>query len=427
MTLSTLINAGLTRPSQPRTALVLMGGGARTAYQAGVLHALADMLRLQGPSATTMGSEVQAQAFPFQILVGTSAGALNASFLASQAQKGLGAMDALAQFWLGLHSRQVYSLDVSPWVRMSKIAAAWSLSKQVRGHGALLNNMPLVDTLHKAISLSGIDEALESKAIYALAVTASSYSTGVHWTFCHTARDHREKPWARPGRRAEFGPVTIEHLMASSAIPLIFPSTPLWVDGGREYFGDGSMRQTSPLSPAMHLGAHKVLCIGVGQPQRSGFAGAVTHATATGHSAGSQEPGLGGILGHAMASVFHDTLHADVEQAQRMNETLGQLPREVAAVMPYRSVNVMSLQPSESLDDIAQRHVHELPASARNALEGLGALGSGAVGSAGIANSGAAALASYLLFEPGFVAALIEMGQRDAYAQKTQLIEFLAA
>ena len=428
MTLSTLIHAGLTRPSHPRTALVLMGGGARTAYQAGVLHALADILRLQGPAGSALGAEAQAQAFPFQILVGTSAGALNASFLASRAREGLAAMDALAQFWQGLHSQQVYSLDVSPWVRLSKIAAAWSLSKQVRGHGAMLNNMPLVDTLHKAISLSGIDAALESKALYALAVTASSYSSGVHWTFCHTARDHREKPWVRPGRRAEFGPVTIEHLMASSAIPLIFPSTPLWVDGGREYFGDGSMRQTSPLSPAMHLGAHKVLCIGVGQPQRSGFAGAVPvgrgHNGAHGYYLGAQEPGLGGILGHAMASVFHDTLHADVEQAQRMNETLRQLPREVAAVMPYRAVNVMSLQPSESLDDIALRHVHELPVSARNALEGLGALGSS---TAGAANSGAAALASYLLFEPGFVAALIDMGQRDAYAQKTQLLEFLAA
>lgn len=420
MTLSTLINAGLTRPSHPRTALVLMGGGARTAYQAGVLQALADMLRLQEPAAATFGAQAQAHVFPFQILVGTSAGALNASFLASRAQDGLAAMDALAQFWRGLHSQQVYSLDVSPWVRMSKIAAAWSLSKQVRGHGALLNNMPLVDTLHKAISLSGIDAALESRALYALAVTASSYSSGVHWTFCHTARDHREKPWVRPGRRAEFGPVTIEHLMASSAIPLIFPSNPLWVDGGREYFGDGSMRQTSPLSPALHLGAHKVLCIGVGQPQRSGFTGGGAN---TG-PARAKEPGLGGILGHAMASVFHDTLQGDVEQAQRMNDTLKQLPREVAAVMPYRSVNVMSLQPSESLDDIAQLHVHELPASARNALEGLGALGAQ---QADLSSTGAAALASYLLFEPGFVGALIDMGRRDAYAQKTQLLEFLAA
>jgi NTE family protein len=363
--------------------------------------------------------------------------------LAARATQGLDAMDMLAHFWGNLRSHQVYSLQVSPWVRMGKIAAAWTLSKQVRGHGALLNNTPLVDTLHKTIELQGIEAALEQKALYALAVTASSYSSGVHWTFCHTARDHREPPWVRPGRRAEFGPINIEHLMASSAIPLIFPATPLWVDGGREYFGDGSMRQTSPLSPAMHLGAHKVLCIGVGQPQRSSFGGS---AAGKANAVGAQEPGLGGILGHAMASVFHDTLHGDVEQAQRMNATLDQLPREVAAVMPYRSVRVMSLQPSESLDDIALRHVGELPASARNALEGLGALepaGTGLATSLGAhtsnsgnptssagthtSSAGAASLASYLLFEPGFVGALIELGRRDAYAQKTQLLEFLAS
>jgi NTE family protein len=447
MTLSTLINAGLTRPDKPRTALVLMGGGARTAYQAGVLSALADMLRLQGPSAIALGTQAMpsppasasgaGQAFPFQILVGTSAGALNASFLASRATDGLAALDALAQFWRALRSHHVYQLDISPWVRLSKIAAAWSLSKQIRGHGAMLNNMPLVDTLHKSISLGGIDAALDSQALHALAVTASSYSSGVHWTFCHTRRDARHDAWMRPGRRAEFGPVTIEHLMASSAIPLIFPSTPLWVDGGREFFGDGSMRQTSPLSPAMHLGAHKVLCIGVGQPQRSSFGG----GSGTGNHSKAQAPSLGGILGHAMASVFHDTLHSDVEQAQRMNHTLGQLPREVAAVMPYRSINVMSLQPSESLDDLALRHVGELPDSARNALAGLGAFGpagrngsseGGSAGSAGSAggsagSAGAAALTSYLLFEPGFVTALIAMGQRDAYAQKTQLMKFFSA
>ncbi len=415
MTLSTLINAGLTRPSQPRAALVLMGGGARTAYQAGALQALADMLRLQNPVASS-SSDGASLAFPFQILIGTSAGALNATFLASHALHGLAAMDELAQFWQQLRSKHVYQLDVSPWVRWSKIAAAWSLSKQVRGHGALLNNMPLVDTLHKAIPLENIDQALRSKALHALAVTASSYTTGVHWTFCHTAHDARDKPWMRPGRRADLGPITIEHLMASSAIPLIFPATPLWVDSGMEFFGDGSMRQTSPLSPAMHLGAHKVLAIGVGQPQRSSF-GAAHVLTPK-----AQPPGVGGIMGHAMASVFHDTLQGDVEQAQRMNDTLGQLPREVAAVMPYRSVQVISLQPSESLDDIALRYVGELPDSARNALSGLGALNAGRANH----NPGAAALASYLLFEPGFIHALIELGRRDAYAQKTQLLDFFS-
>jgi NTE family protein len=402
MSLDTVIHAGLTHPSRPSNALVLMGGGARTAYQAGVLRALASMLRLH-PEAP--------QSFPFQVLVGTSAGALNAAYLASCATTGLDAFDQLARFWGRLRSSSVYELNVSPWVRASRVIAAASLARHARAHGALINNMPLVDTLHHAVSLPGIDEALQARTLDALAVTASSYTSGVHWTFCHTASDDTAQTWSRPGRRAEFQPITIEHLMASSAIPFIFPSTALWVDGRREFFGDGSMRQVSPLSPAMHLGASKVLVIGVGQPQRSAFAGAGADA----HGNGSA-PSIGSIAGHAMASVFHDTLQADVEQAQRISQTLRQLPREVAAVLPYRSVEVLAIQPSQSLDALAQAHAHELPSATHNALSGLGAL-----------RGGGAALASYLLFEPGFVQALMALGEQDAFARKAELLAFFTS
>ncbi len=397
MTLATIVHAGLTRPARRLNALVLMGGGARTAYQVGVLRALAAMLRLQPEPAP---------AFPFQVLVGTSAGALNAAYLAGVATSGLAAFDQLSQFWGRLRCADVYDLEVSPWVRASKFLAALNLWRNVRGHGAILNNMPLVDTLHQAVSLTGIEAALETRTIEAIAVTASSYSSGVHWTFCHTARDARAQPWDRPGRRAEFQPLSIEHLMASSAIPFLFPATALWVDGQREFFGDGSMRQISPLSPAVHLGAHKVLVVGVGQPQRSGLIGNARAA--------ERSPSMSSIAGHAMASVFHDTLQADVEQAQRVTRTLQQLPREVAAVMPYRSVEVLAIQPSQSLDALAQAHVGELPRSIRNALGGLGAL------------RGGGALASYLLFEPGFVQALVALGEQDAYARKSELLAFFA-
>ncbi len=406
MTISTLIHAGLVRPSQPRVALVLMGGGARTAYQAGVLKALAEMLRLQAPAGAPAG------AFPFQILVGTSAGALNASFLASRASQGLEGLEALAQFWQGLRSQHVYRMNLPGWMRFSRIATGWKLSQQLRQMGALLDSMPLVDTLHHTISLTGVDQALAQGQLQALAVTASSYTSGVHWTFCHTAHDTQKKPWSRPGRRAEFQPLTIEHLMASSAIPLIFPSTPLWVDGHSEFFGDGSMRQTSPLSPALHLGAHKVFVIGVGQPERSSFGGALTVGSATPHVA----PSVGGVLGHALASVFHDTLRGDVEQAQRMNETLDQLPREIAAVLPYGRINIMSMHPSESLDHLARQHAGALPDAVRRALAGLS-------GKPGVAGAGAG-LASYLLFEPEFVQPLMALGERDAYARKHELLEF---
>ena len=431
MTLSTLIHAGLVRPSEPRIALVLMGGGARTAYQAGVLKALSQIL------ATASSAEKAEPRLPFQLLIGTSAGALNASFLAARAGEGMAALPKLAQFWQRLRSEHVYQLQIPAWTRMSRIATAWQLARRIQGSGALLDNLPLADTMHQAISLKGIDDALESKALHALAVTASSYSSGVHWTFCHTARDDKQAPWQRPGRRSEFQPITMEHLMASSAIPLIFPAQPLWVDGHSEFFGDGSMRQTSPLSPALHLGAHKVLVIGVGQPQRSGMGAISTDSSKNGFliqkqglalSESSQDamqliaPGVSGVLGHALASVFHDTLLSDVEQAQRMNETLDQLPREVAAVMPYQKIQVMSLQPSESLDALALAQAHALPAAVRHLLASLagksGPQGKGAGTSAG------AALASYLLFEPEFTLPLMAMGERDAYAKKDDLLTF---
>ncbi len=426
MTLSTLIHSGLVRPDIPRTALVLMGGGARTAYQAGVLQALGEML-------ATSSNGTQAAKFPFQLLVGTSAGALNASFLAARAHQGAAGLAELAKFWQGLRSAQVYRLHVPAWTRLSRIATAWHLAKQAREMGALLDNMPLIDTLHKAISLQGIDEALaqgeKQGAVHALAVTASSYTSGVHWTFCHTARDSRQQAWQRPGRRAEFQPITMEHLMASSAIPLIFPAQPLWVDGHSEFFGDGSMRQTSPLSPALHLGAHKVFVIGVGQPERSSFVAAASvdenlkqKQALAGMESGQIAPqliapGVGGVLGHALASVFHDTLRGDVEQAQRMNDTLDQLPRELAAVLPYKRVQVMSIQPSQSLDALALQHAQALPSAVRGVLQSLAGKSAGG-GSAG------AALASYLLFEPAFTGALMALGQRDAYARKEELLRF---
>jgi NTE family protein len=397
MSLDTIVHAGLTRPSRIVRALVLMGGGARTAYQAGVLQAVGAMLKLHSE---------QPPPFPFQVLVGTSAGALNAAYLAGTASSGIAAVDKLAAFWASLHCADVYRVEVSPWVQFSRWLAMVDLWAKARKQGAILDTMPLVDTLHRAISLAGIEASLQAKAIDAVAVTASSYTSGVHWTFCHTAADAEHDTWNRPGRRSEFQPLTIEHLMASSAIPFLFPATPLWVDGRREFFGDGSMRQVSPLSPAVHLGAHKVLVVGVGQPQRAGMAGV----------AGVGEPTLGGIAGHAMASVFHDTLQGEVEQTQRLARTLNELPREIAAVLPYRPIEVLALQPTQSVDALAQEHVRSLPPSVRRALGGLGAL-----------RAGGGALASYLLFEPGFVRALVELGEQDAYARKSELLAFFNA
>ncbi|MDP2418071.1 MAG: patatin-like phospholipase family protein [Hydrogenophaga sp.] len=383
-------------------ALVLMGGGARTAYQAGVLKALAAMLGTREQKA--------ASHFPFRWLFGTSAGALNAAYLGSHAGLGLAALPQLADFWRGLRSEQVYRLDAPGWVHANRLVAGWTLARQVRRHRALLDTLPLVDTLHRAIDLKALEQALEQHHIDVLGVSASSYTSGEHWIFCQTRSDSPVQPWHRPGRRADFQPITIEHLMASSAIPFLFPAVPLWVDGHKEHFGDGSMRQLSPLSPAIHFGARRVLVIGVGQPQRSGMAARV-----------SDEPTAGTIAGHAMASVFHDTLQSDVEQTQRVSQTLARLPPHLAAALPYRPIEVLALQPSFSLDELAHKYIGALPRPTRNTLVGLGALDTGRA-----AAGSAASLASYLLFEPDFVSALMELGEGDAKRRQDELMRFMA-
>jgi len=413
LTQTDTLGGRLGQPTQSITrGLVLMGGGARTAYQAGVLQALAELIKPPNDKA---------DAFPFQVLVGTSAGALNATYLASRAIDGLAALSGLGEFWQGLHSDLVYHLPDTPMAKFSRWATALGVTLSARKQGAALDSMPLVDTLHRRIALNNIELALSRGDLKALAVTASSYTTGVHWTFCQTHQLASAKAWNRPGRRAELQDITIEHLMASSAIPFLFPATPLWVDGNMEYFGDGSMRQSSPLSPAVHLGANKILAIGVGQPQRRSMD--LTSASFQASLSSKQRPSLGNIAGHAMASVFNDTLMADVEQVQRVNQSIQELKNHlsehhgltVAQSLPFREVEVLAMQPSESLDALAQAHVHELPRPVRRVLEGLGALkGSGA------------GLASYLLFEPGFLRALIALGARDVAMRKEELLDFFS-
>ena len=413
LTQTDTLDGRLSQPPQDITrGLVLMGGGARTAYQAGVLQALAALIKPPNDKA---------DAFPFQVLVGTSAGALNATYLASRAIDGLAALSGLGEFWQGLHSNLVYHLPDTPMAKFSRWATALGVTLSARKQGAALDSMPLVDTLHRRIALNNIELALSRGDLKALAVTASSYTTGVHWTFCQTHQLASAKAWNRPGRRAELQDITIEHLMASSAIPFLFPATPLWVDGNMEYFGDGSMRQSSPLSPAVHLGANKILAIGVGQPQRRSMD--LTSASFQASLSSKQRPSLGNIAGHAMASVFNDTLMADVEQVQRVNQSIQELKNHlsehhgltVAQSLPFREVEVLAMQPSESLDALAQAHVHELPRPVRRVLEGLGALkGSGA------------GLASYLLFEPGFLRALMALGAQDVAMRKEELLDFFS-
>jgi NTE family protein len=408
LSFATLVNRSAASLARPRTALVLMGGGARTAYQVGALKGMMDVLRLQGKPESAWSGGL------FPVLVGTSAGAINAAFLAGHAGNWPQGVARLEGFWRELSSPQVYETGAlrmawggARW--LSLLSLGWLLHRRPK---SLLDNTPLVDTLHRTINLPAIERSLAAGDLDALAVTASSYTSGLHWTFCQMADSAGFVPWQRPGRRSVTQPITIEHLAASSAIPFVFPAIGLYADDSLQYFGDGSMRQTSPLSPAVHLGAEKVMVIGVGRPPVAALQGASAAAGGATPGVSAHYPGLAQIAGHAMASIFHDTLDADVEQARRLTQGLDRLPPEARSALGLRPLPVLHLQPSESIDALAIAHLQAMPAPLRRLLHGLG---------------GGASLSSYLLFEPPFVQAIMNLGQRDAWARKDEIASFFAA
>jgi NTE family protein len=385
---------------QKKTGLILTGGGARAAYQVGVLQAISAILWEAGwPPARN----------PFDIICGTSAGAINATALACRADNFGEGVQKLLDVWLHIEVEQVYRADSLGVIRsgarwLSLLSFGWLLRKwRAAPPASLLDNTPLVSLLHRMLDLPRLDAVLQEGLLHALAVTASSYTGGNHLTFYQTAAEIA--PWIRMQRVALQDQIGIEHLLASSAIPFIFPATPLFMGGHREYCGDGSMRQLAPISPAIHLGASKVLVVGAGrltEPARSAA-----------EKSAARYPSLAQIAGHAMSSIFLDGLAVDIERLERINKTLSMLPPEYLEKTPLKPVELLVIAPSERLDDIASRHIASLPAPIRTMLSGIGAT-----------EARGAALASYLLFESSYTCELIRLGQRDTQARKEDVLAF---
>ncbi|HYD78683.1 MAG TPA: patatin-like phospholipase family protein [Paucimonas sp.] len=384
-----------------KTGLILTGGGARAAYQVGVLQAVSEILREAGWSP---------ERNPYDIICGTSAGAINATALACHADNFGEGLDLVANVWEHITVEQVYRSDSLGVMRsgarwLSLLSFGWVLRKW-RAHppASLLDNTPLVTLLNRMLNFPRLDAALIDGALHALAVTASSYTAGQHITFYQTEADI--EPWVRMQRIAMRSQIGVEHLLASSAIPLIFPATPIYCDGRREYFGDGSMRQIAPISPAIHLGAERVLVIGAGRltepPQER-----VTLA---------QYPSLAQIAGHALSSIFLDSLAVDIERMNRINLTLSMLTEEQKKKTPLRPIEMLVIAPSERLDDIAARHIQSLPHMIRMLLGAIGAT-----------ETRGAALASYLLFEASYTCDLINLGKHDAFARRADVLAFFNA
>ncbi|MBC7861082.1 MAG: patatin-like phospholipase family protein [Burkholderiaceae bacterium] len=386
---------------EKKTGLILTGGGARAAYQVGVLQALSEILWEAGwPPARN----------PFEIICGTSAGAINATALACRADNFGEGVQKLLDVWLHIEVGQVYRADSLGVIRsgarwLSLLSFGWLLRKwHAAPPNSLLDNTPLISLLHRMLDLPRLDAALADGLLHALAVTASSYSGGQHMTFYQSAT--AVEPWIRTQRVALPDQIGVQHLLASAAIPFIFPSVPLYIGGHREYCGDGSMRQLAPISPAIHLGASKVLVVGAGRLAE--LNGGAPEA--------ASYPTLAQIAGHALSSIFLDGLAVDIERLNRINLTLSMLPDELLAKTPLKPVELLVIAPSERLDDIASRHVASLPAPMRAMLAGIGAT-----------EARGAALASYLLFEASYTSELIRLGQGDTRARKADVLAFFGA
>ncbi len=387
--------------NQKKIGLVLTGGGARAAYQVGVLQTVSQIL-LQAGWAPERN--------PYDIICGTSAGAINATALACHADDFTTGLNKIVNVWENFTAEQVYRADSLGVLRsgarwLSLLSFGWMMRQwRTNPPNSLLDNTPLVSLLNRMLNLPRLDAALVDGKLHALAVTASSYTAGKHITFYQSEIDI--EPWVRTQRVAIRSQIGVEHLLASSAIPLIFPATPIYCEGRREYFGDGSMRQMAPISPAIHLGADKVLVIGAGRLLEP----------AIDSSTNAQYPSLAQIAGHAMSSIFLDSIAGDIERLNRINQTLSLLTDEQKAKTPLRPVEMLTIAPSERLDTIASRHISSLPRPIRMLLAGIGAT-----------EVRGAALASYLLFEKSYTCELIALGRKDAIAHKNEILAFFAS
>ncbi len=373
-----------------KAALVLPGGGARGAFQVGVLKAIAEMV----PKGT---------ANPFSVLSGTSAGAINSVVLASKAHRFRVAVAELEQVWGNFRCHHVYRTDN---VTMLKSSLHWLASIVLGGFlvgtpKSLLDNAPLRALLSRNVRFPRIQDAIAKDYLDAVTVTAAGYATARSTSFFQSDSDLKE--WSRTRRIGVRVDLNLDHLMASIAVPMIFPPVQI----GGEYFGDGAMRQATPLSPAIHLGADRILVIGVRDE---------TADKAPTPDNPQLSPSFANIAGYMLDTLFMDGLYSDLERMTRINQLIDAVKPEhrSGSLVSMRAIDTMLIVPSQDLREIAHKHRRELPFAVRAILRGVGGK-----------KPGENRLLSFLLFEKAYTRELIALGYSDAMKVKDQLLDFV--